>query len=124
MKWNHALDKTLRDYGVSAKWLSTETGISETMISQFRKGRKDTTTDTLDRLLEPLPFDAKQMFFSLVLGRHLPSAQCPTLEDQLRDLSKKKKKETIMNLVEAIAKDSSDEPSEETSEKRSLQKVH
>lgn len=111
MKWNHALDKILRDYRVSAKWLSAQTGISETMISQFRKGRKDTTTTTLDRLLKPLPFEAKQQFFSLVLGGHLPPAQCPTVEELIADLPREKKKKLAIILVEAIAKEPSEEPS-------------
>ena len=116
MKWNHALDKTLRMYGISAKWLSSESKVSENMISQFRKGRKDATTETLDKLLQPLPFEAKEEFFSLVLGQQLPPAKLPALEDQLQNLSREDKKKMIMSLVEAIA-------TEEPSEKRSLQKV-
>ena len=114
--WNHALDKILRDYGVSGKWLSKQTGISETMISQFRTGRRDTTTNTLNKLLQPLPFEAKEEFFSLLLGQQLPPAKLPALEDQLQNLSKEDKKKMIMSLVEAIT-------AEEPSEKRSLQKV-
>lgn len=114
--WNQSLDKVLRDFGVSAKWLSKQTGISETMISQFRKGHRDTTTNTLNKLLQPLPFEAKEKFFCLVLGGHLPPAQCPTVEELIKDLPRERKKKLAIILVEAIAK--------EPSEKPSLEKVH
>ncbi|NEP12015.1 MAG: helix-turn-helix domain-containing protein [Symploca sp. SIO1A3] len=116
MKWGNAFNKILRDYGVSAKWLSEKTGLSQQAISAFRKGKSSMTTDNLDMLLSELPFEAKSTFFALVLGGHLPPAQCPTIEELAEDLPREKKKKLAIILVEAIAKESSQE--------RSLQKVH
>lgn len=62
-----AFDRTLSQFGISAKWLGAESGVSEVMISRFRNG-KQVQTDTLDKLLDALPEEPKQYFFSLVLG--------------------------------------------------------
>lgn len=98
--WNLAFDKVLREFGISAKWLSCESGVSEYMISQFRKGHKDATTGTLSKLLICLPQDAQFKFFSLILGATL---QLPPIEEQIENLSKESKKKLVMSLVEQIA---------------------
>ena len=95
MKWNHSLDKVIRDYGISAKWLSAESGISEVMISQFRKGHKDATTKTLSALLKPLPFEAQARFHSLILGESLPPAATPTVEEQIQRLDRETQKKSL-----------------------------
>jgi hypothetical protein len=103
MKWNEAFNQTLKDYGISAKWLSQESGISEVFISQFRKGRKDATTGVLAQLLEPLPIEAKKRFFALLLGS-LPQPEY-LLEEVLESLPKEKKKKLAIQLVESIARE-------------------
>ncbi|MGB5769786.1 MAG: hypothetical protein WBM32_07955 [Crocosphaera sp.] len=60
-------DQTLNKYGISAAWLSRQSGVTQVMISRFRNG-KTVQTNTLGRLLEPLPLEVKQYFFSLVCG--------------------------------------------------------
>ena len=111
MEWNEAFDQTLKDFKISAKWLSQETGVSETFISQFRKGHKDTTTTVLGRLLQPLSREAKERFFAFVLGTSLPSPESPPIERLLESLPKEQKKKLAIQLIESIAKEP--EPLEE-----------
>jgi DNA-binding Xre family transcriptional regulator len=66
----NSFDKTLNRFGVSAAWLSRESGINQQMISRFRNGR-EIQTDTLERLLEPLPIEVKEYFFALLLGQQV-----------------------------------------------------
>jgi DNA-binding Xre family transcriptional regulator len=70
----NSFDKTLNRFGVSAAWLSRESGINQQMISRFRNGR-EIQTDTLEKLLEPLPLEVKEYFFALLLGRQVKVEQ-------------------------------------------------
>lgn len=105
MHWNEAFDQTLKDFKISAKWLSKQTGISETFISQFRKGHKDATTNVLGRLLKPLSREAKEQFFAFVLGTSLPEPESPPIEWLLESLPKEQKKKLAIQLIESIAKE-------------------
>lgn len=62
-----SFDKTLKEFVINASWLSRASGVNAQMISRFRNG-KEVQTDTLDKLMEPLPSEAKQYFYSLLLG--------------------------------------------------------
>ncbi len=73
MKFSEAIDRTLDTYSISAKWLSEQSGVSQQMISQFRKGKQRVYSDSLEVIITALPFDAKQYLFSLLLGEQLPS---------------------------------------------------
>lgn len=73
MKFSEAIDRTLDTYSISAKWLSEQSGVSQQMISQFRKGKQRVYSDSLEAIITALPFDAKQYLFSLLLGEQLPS---------------------------------------------------
>ncbi len=67
MDIGQCFDQTLNKYGISAAWLSRESGVNQVMISKFRNG-KTVQTNTLGKLLQPLPLEVKQYFFSLVCG--------------------------------------------------------
>ena len=67
MDIGQCFDKTLHKYGINAAWLSRESGVTQVMISRFRNG-KTVQTNTLGKLLEPLPLEVKQYFLSLVCG--------------------------------------------------------
>ena len=67
MDIGQCFDKTLHKHRFSAAWLSRESGVTQVMISRFRNG-KTVQTNTLGKLLEPLPLEVKQYFFSLVCG--------------------------------------------------------
>lgn len=68
LELSKAFDRTLKDFELSARWLSEKSGVSEKMISQFRNSRQRIYSDTLEKLLESLPYEAKIRYFSLVLG--------------------------------------------------------
>ncbi len=101
--WNKAFDKVLREFSLSAKWLSQVSGVSEHTISQFRKGHKDATTATLSRLLAPLPEEARERFFSLVQGTPALPAEPPSILKQAKKLPREARKKLIIELVELTA---------------------
>lgn len=68
LELSKAFDKTLKDFELSARWLSESSGVSEKMISQFRNSRQRIYSDTLEKLLEALPSEAKLRFLGLVIG--------------------------------------------------------
>ena len=68
MKFNQAFDVTLKHFKISGKFLSEQSGIATTSISEFRRGRKAMQTDSLEKLLEALPPEAKIHFFSCFLA--------------------------------------------------------
>ena len=68
MKISKAFDCTLKDFSISAKWLSKQSGIAPQSISEFRREKKTIQTDSLEKLLDALPIEAKVHFFSLLLG--------------------------------------------------------
>jgi len=47
-------DQTLKRYRIRATALSERAGVSNGLISDFRRGRKATTTDTLEKILEAM----------------------------------------------------------------------
>ena len=59
MNFSQALDKTLDRFGISAKWLSEKTGVSQQMISGFRRGNQRIYSDSLEKIIAGLPTDAK-----------------------------------------------------------------
>lgn len=71
MNFNQAFDSTLKDFRVSAKRLAEQSGVSPQSISEFRREKKSIQTDSLERLLEFLPIEAKVHFFSLLLGEEV-----------------------------------------------------
>jgi len=59
MNFSQALDITLDKFGISAKWLSEKTGVSQQMISGFRRGSQRIYSDSLEKILAGLPTDAR-----------------------------------------------------------------
>ncbi len=59
MNFSQALDKTLDEFDISAKWLSEKTGVSQQMISGFRRGNQRIYSDSLEKILAGLPTDAR-----------------------------------------------------------------
>lgn len=102
MNVGSCFDKTLNKYGISATWLGRESGVNPQMISRFRNGR-EVQTDTLGKLLEPLPLEVKQYFFSLLLGGSLAKIDAAELVESLdsEELSEllKAAGERVKNLV-------------------------
>lgn len=87
MKFSEALDKTLDAYGISAKWLSEQSGVSMQMISQFRRGKQRVYSDSLEAMIGALPSEVRRHFYNLMNG---DSDRIPTVssltESELADL--------------------------------------
>ena len=107
MDFSFALDRTLSDFGISAKWLAAASGISEVRISRIRTKTNNPTTKTLTQLLEVLPLEAQIRYFSLVLGLHDSQIKPPELSAQnileaIESLSEREQAQLIENLFEKI----------------------
>jgi len=120
MDWNKAFDKTLRTYGVSAKWLSEQTGLSQQTISYFRKGRQPMTTENLGKLLMKLSTEAREYYFSLVLGASVPKRSL-SFEEEIEELIDKADHAQIAILLSMLsAKFSSLSSSKDLSQEKVL----
>jgi cytochrome c553 len=86
MKFSEALDQTLEHYGISAKWLSEQSGVSMQMISGFRRGKQRVYSDSLEAMIEALPLEVRCHFYTLMNN----SDRIPTVsslnESELADL--------------------------------------
>jgi transcriptional regulator with XRE-family HTH domain len=102
MSWNIAFDRTLKEFGISAKWLAERSGITPQSISRFRKGHGPMTTDNLNLLLSHLPYEARAYFFSNILGSSLDTTQLPPLSEQIAKLSVQSKKELVIEIVDSL----------------------
>lgn len=65
MDFSLAFNLTLNQFGISAKQLAQQSGVSEVVISRFRNGH-EVRTVTLSRLLECLSVQQREHFFGLV----------------------------------------------------------
>lgn len=77
MKFSEALNRTLNGYGISAKWLSEQSGVSMQMISNFRNGKQRVYSNSLEAMIEALPVQARRYLYGLV------SNDCPALNLEL-----------------------------------------
>ena len=48
---HEVFDKTLEEYNISGRMLAKVAGVSESAVSQFRRGKKGATDDMLNKLL-------------------------------------------------------------------------
>jgi len=85
MKFSEALDKTLDAYGISAKWLSEQSGVSMQMISQFRRGKQRVYSDSLEAMIGALPSEVRNHFYSLMNGDRIATVSLLN-EAELADL--------------------------------------
>lgn len=80
---SEAFNKTLQRYGIANNWLAEESGVEKSIISKFRNGKTRIQTDTLDKLIDALPSDAKVYFLTLKLGH----SYTPNLELFIENIS-------------------------------------
>jgi len=98
MKFFEALDQTLEHYGISAKWLSEQSGVSMQMISGFRRGKQRVYSDSLEAIIEALPLEVRCHFYSLMNGNNdriptvssLNEAELADLMDQIASVLRKR----------------------------------
>lgn len=73
MRFHEAFDETLKECGISAKWLAQKAGLTPTTISEFRRGRKSLGVENFEKLLYALPKEVQEhfqrkIFFSSISG--------------------------------------------------------
>lgn len=68
MSFSQEFDQTLSHFGISARWIANESGVSEVIISKFRNGKKEVQTDTLSKLIGALPSEVQEYYFGRLLG--------------------------------------------------------
>ncbi len=71
MKISQAFDKTLKNFGINARRLSEQSGVSEKMISLFRNDRQRIYSDSFEKLLDALPLEARLYFLIQLSGEKL-----------------------------------------------------
>ena len=81
VNFSEALDKALERYGISAKWLSEQSGVSQQMISQFRNGKQRIYSDSLEKLLAALPGEVRDYYFGLLGGNSNLEAAITSMTD-------------------------------------------
>ena len=102
MKFYEALDKTLDAYGISAKWLSEQSGVSMQMISQFRRGKQRVYSDSLEAMIGALPSEVRHYFYSLMNGDRITTVSLlneAELADLMDEIAKVLRKRTNAPLV-------------------------
>ncbi|MEG4584641.1 helix-turn-helix transcriptional regulator [Microcoleus sp. MOSTC5] len=95
-----AFHNTLKRYDISGKALARVAGVSESLVSQFRHGKKGVTDEMLDNLLEAMQKiapGARKHFCSLVAGELVEGAG---VENAIKEISA----EEIPELLMAIAR--------------------
>jgi hypothetical protein len=70
MDYRATFNKTLREFGITAKSLSMKAGVQERQVSLFRNG-KDLMASTFFDLVSAMPPEAQQYFFESLLGESL-----------------------------------------------------
>ena len=94
-----AFDETLKTYRISGKALAQTANLSESLVSEFRRGKGGVTDQTLNKLLgalETIDSGARGYFCSLIAGE---SKREGDLSDVIESLSE----EEIPQLLIAIA---------------------
>lgn len=100
MNFAQALDQTLEEFGISGKWLSERSGVSQQMISGFRKGNQRVYSDSLEKIIATLPNDARQHFFGLLGSRSTEQSDTPL---NLASVVERLDKRQLAGLLCAIA---------------------
>lgn len=62
MRFHQAFDETLKECGISAKWLAQKAGLTPTTISEFRRGKKSLGVENFEKLLYALPQEVQDHF--------------------------------------------------------------
>jgi hypothetical protein len=102
MNFSEALDKTLDAYGISAKWLSEQSGVSMQMISGFRRGKQRVYSDSLEAMIGALPSEVRHYFYSLMNGDRITTVSLlneAELADLMDEIAKVLRKRTNAPLV-------------------------
>lgn len=67
MTYRKAFDETVKLFHLKASDIAGRSGIGENQISRFRNGKTDLQTETLEKLIDGLPQNARAYFYSMVM---------------------------------------------------------
>lgn len=96
---HEAFDETLKQYRISGRALAEAAEVSQSMVSQFRHGKKGVTDEMLDNLLQAMQEIApgsRRYFCSLIAGESVASVRVEKMIDSISE-------EEIPKLLVAIA---------------------
>ncbi|MBW4600507.1 MAG: XRE family transcriptional regulator [Calothrix sp. FI2-JRJ7] len=93
-------DEMLTRFNISAKDLARTAGISEVMLSRFRRGKADLGMSKFLAILTAVPEEAKNWYVSQLLGTK-PKA---SLRTWIESAPMEERAEALCVLAEAIAK--------------------
>lgn len=96
MQFSQALDRTLNEFGIKARWLSERSGVSQQMISDFRNGKQRIYSDSLEKMLSSLPAEARDYFF-----RQLGSSPA-TLEARIADMNSDELSQLLLAIADKL----------------------
>lgn len=86
MKQRHqqAFDEMMIRFGLSAKVLAAESGVSEVQLSRFRNGKQDLYAGALVETLSKTPEEAQEFYLGAVLGKKVqPNLDVRALVQQM-----------------------------------------
>lgn len=71
MKFSEAFRETLFRFNLKGNELAEQSGLTPTQISKFRNG-ENLRIDSVERILDALPNEAREYMLVLILQRHEP----------------------------------------------------
>lgn len=86
MNFSQAFDLTLKDCGITGKSIADKSGVSQQMISNFRRGQQRIYTDSLEKIIKALPQKAQNYFYSLLLKQSVRD-RCPTALELISEMN-------------------------------------
>jgi transcriptional regulator with XRE-family HTH domain len=102
MNFAQALDCTLEEHGITAKWLSERSGVSQQMISGFRKGNQRVYSDSLEKIVATLPIEAKHYFFTQLAGSNQLIGSSPSPTAIVKQMNKTQLAELLVAVADEI----------------------
>lgn len=97
MRFHQAFDETLKECGISAKWLAQKAGLTPTTISEFRRGKKSLGVENFEKLLYALPKEVQEHFQKKVFVNSIKG------EGDIRTKIDSMSTEELSQLIIAIA---------------------
>jgi transcriptional regulator with XRE-family HTH domain len=95
-------DEMLTRFNISAKDLACAAGISEVMLSRFRRGKADLGTSKFLAVINLVPEEAKNWYLSQLLGGAKPKTT--TLRTWIESAPIEERAEALRVLAELIAR--------------------
>lgn len=72
MRFHEAFDETLKECGITAKWLAQQAGLTPNTISEFRRGKKSLGVENFEKLLYAMPKEVQEHFQKKIFVSSLP----------------------------------------------------